>query len=77
LRNRGKKYKKRGNYKSTRGIIKNRISIHDRPLEVEDKVRFGDLEIDTIVGKGNKGTIFTATDRLTMMEWIIKLNKKM
>ena len=76
LRNRGKKYRKRGTYKSTRGIIKNRISIRERPPEVEDKNRFGDLEIDTIVGKGNKGAIFTATDRLTMMEWIIKLNGK-
>jgi IS30 family transposase len=76
LRNRGKKYKKRGNYKSSRGIIKDRVSIHDRPPEVEEKIRFGDLEIDTITGKGNKGAIFTATDRMTMMEWIIKLNGK-
>jgi IS30 family transposase len=76
LRNKGKKYKKRGNYKSSRGIIKDRVSIHDRAPEVEDKLRFGDLEIDTIVGKGNKGAIFTATDRATMMEWIVKLDGK-
>jgi IS30 family transposase len=76
LRNKGKKYKKRGCYKSSRGIIKDRVSIHDRPPEVEEKLRFGDLEIDTIVGKGNKGAIFTATDRATMMEWIVKLDGK-
>ena len=76
LRNKGKKYKKRGNYKSTRGIIKDRVSIHDRPEIVEKRERFGDLEIDTIVGKGNKGAIFTATDRHSMMEWIVKLDGK-
>jgi IS30 family transposase len=76
LRNRGKKYGKRGSYKSTRGIIKERVSIHERPPEVDEKLRFGDLEIDTIVGKGNRGAIFTATDRASLMEWIIKLDGK-
>jgi IS30 family transposase len=73
LRNRGKKYRARGAYKSSRGIIKDRVSIAKRPKEVDEKKRIGDIEIDTIVGKGNRGAIFTATDRATMMEWVVKL----
>jgi IS30 family transposase len=76
LRNRGKKYGKRGSYKSSRGIIKNRVSIEERPEIVDEKVRFGDLEIDTIIGKNHKGAILTITERVSLMEWIAKLSGK-
>ena len=51
LINSGKKYRKRGNYKSSRGVIKERISIEERPKTAEEKVHFGDLEIDTVIVK--------------------------
>jgi IS30 family transposase len=73
LRNKGKKYAKRGTYKSSRGIIKDRVSIDDRPKIVDEKVRFGDLEIDTVIGKNHKGALLTITDRVSLMEWIVKL----
>ena len=76
LRNKGKKYRKRGSYKNSRGIIKNRVSIEERPQIVEEKVRFGDLEIDTIIGKNHKGALLTITDRVSLMEWIAKLSGK-
>jgi IS30 family transposase len=76
LRNKGKKYAKRGAYKSSRGIIKNRISIDERPKIVDEKVRFGDLEIDTVIGKNHKGALLTITDRVSLMEWIVKLSGK-
>jgi IS30 family transposase len=57
LRNKGKRYRKRGAAKDSRGIIKNRKSIHERPKIVEEKTRFGDLEIDTVIGKNNKGAL--------------------
>jgi IS30 family transposase len=76
LRNRGKKYNKRGNYKSSRGIIKDRVSIKERPEIVDEKIRFGDLEIDTIIGKNHKGAILTITDRVSLMEWMAKLRGK-
>ena len=44
--------------------IKNRISIHDRPIEADGK-RFGDWEMDTIIGKEGRGTIVTLTERST------------
>jgi len=63
LRRKGRKYRKRGNKKDTRGIIKDRVGIEERPDIVEEKKRFGDLEIDTIIGKNHKGAIVTINDR--------------
>lgn len=44
--------------------IKHRISIHDRPIEANGH-RFGDWEMDTIVGPDNKGAIVTLVERST------------
>lgn len=52
--------------------IPNRISIHDRPPEA-DGIRFGDWELDLIVGKGQRSALVTVTERLTnytLMEYI-------
>jgi IS30 family transposase len=76
LRNKGKKYRKRGNYKNSRGIIKNRVCIDERPEIVNEKIRFGDLETDTVIGKNHKGALLTITDRVSLMEWIVKLAGK-
>lgn len=45
--------------------IKNRVSIDERPDIVSIKARFGDWEMDTIVGRGGKGVIVTLVERLT------------
>lgn len=42
--------------------IPNRTSISERPKEA-DGSRFGDFEMDTIVGKGNRGAIVTLIER--------------
>ena len=76
LKNKGKKYNKRGLYRSLRGLIKDRVSIEERPKIVDEKLRFGDLEIDTITGKNHKGTLLTITGRSSLMEWIVKLPSK-
>ena len=57
--------------------IKDRISIDQRPEIVNTKQRFGDWEIDTIVGKNNKGAIVTLVERKTafMMMEILKHGK--
>jgi IS30 family transposase len=65
LRRQGKKYDKRRNGKSTRGQIKNRTSIDDRPLIVDEKSRIGDWEIDTVIGKGHSGALVTVVERVT------------
>ena len=65
LRRQGKKYDKRRNGKASRGQIKNRISIDERPEIVEDKSRIGDWEIDTVIGKGHSGALVTIVERVT------------
>lgn len=45
--------------------IKNRVSIDERPEIVNKKERFGDWEIDTIIGNNQKGAIVTITERTT------------
>jgi IS30 family transposase len=65
LRSKGKKYCSRGQYKDKRGQIIDRIGIENRPEIVEKRERFGDLEIDTIIGKNHQGAIVTINDRAT------------
>ncbi|MEI6865915.1 IS30 family transposase, partial [Flavicella sp.] len=59
LRRQGRKYRKRGASKDTRGIIKNRVSIEKRPDIVDKRERFGDLEVDLIIGKNHNQAILT------------------
>lgn len=63
LRHQNKKYTKRSNEYKTRGQIKNRVNIDKRAKIVEAKKRFGDFEVDTIIGKDHKGAIVTLVDR--------------
>ena len=57
-------------------MIPNRVDIDQRPSVVDDKVRFSDLEIDTIIGKNHKGAILTINNRVTSRVWIRKLQGK-
>ena len=54
--------------------IPNRTSISERPAEVDGK-RFGDFEMDTIVGRGNHGAIVTLIECSTSMLFMRKLKK--
>ena len=76
LRRQGKKYDKRRNGKSTRGQIKNRISIDDRPDIVADKARIGDWEIDTMIGKGHSGALVTIVERVTNFTVLAQVDNK-
>jgi transposase, IS30 family len=66
LRRRGKKYQHRGaNGKTSRGQIKNRRSIDERPADVEEKIEVGHWEIDTVIGKDHSGAVVTLVERAT------------
>lgn len=67
LRRKGRRYRKRGSSKDSRGIIRDRISIEHRPKIVEKRSRFGDLEVDLIIGKNHKQAILTINDRASGM----------
>jgi transposase, IS30 family len=61
-----KPYRKRyasGN--TRRGVLKNRVSINERPSIVDQKVRIGDMEGDTIIGHNHQGVIVTLIDRVS------------
>jgi IS30 family transposase len=49
----------------TKISIKNKVSIELRPAIVDAQERYGDWEIDTIIGKDQKGAILTMTERKT------------
>ena len=49
-----------------RTIIPDRISIHQRPSQA-DGTRFGDWEMDLVVGKGQKSAVLTMIERKTNM----------
>lgn len=77
LRVASKMYRKRyGSGRNKRGIIKDRVSIDQRPECINKKERVGDWEIDTIIGKGNQGAIVTIAERATAFVLIAKLNGK-
>ena len=76
LRRQGRKYRKRGASKDSRGIIKGKVNIKERPLEVEKRERFGDLEVDLIIGKAHQQAILTINDRASGMLKMKKVNSK-
>jgi IS30 family transposase len=76
LRHKNKKYHKRTNEYQRRGIIKNRISIDERPTIVDAKVRIGDWEIDTVIGKDHKGALVTLVDRKSKFAIIRRVKSK-
>ncbi len=73
LRNKGRRYRKRGNLKDSRGIISDRVFIDERPVIVDKKERIGDIEIDLVIGKHHKQAILTVVERKSGMAWLRKL----
>lgn len=76
LRNQGRKYRKRGALKDQRGIIKGRVGIEKRPAIVEERNRFGDLEVDLIIGGNHNQAMLTINDRASGMLKIRKIASK-
>lgn len=68
-----RRHRKRGNYKDSRGLIPNRVAIDKRPKIVEERKRFGDLEVDLIMGKAHKSALLVTVDRATLKTTIDKL----
>jgi len=71
-----KKQRKRYSGYIRRGQIPNRTSIDKRPKIVASKGRFGDWEVDTIVGARHKGGILSAVERKSKLTRLRKLTTK-
>lgn len=77
LRRTGRKYQSRGkNGKTTRGQIKNRVSIDERPDIVDKKEEVGHWEIDTVIGKNHSGCLVTIVERVTKFTVSARLDSK-
>ncbi len=73
---RKRKYKKRCVIEDRRGKLSNTNSIHDRPQEVDRRSRYGDYEVDLIIGAHHKGGLLTMNDRKTGRVKIRKIEGK-
>lgn len=76
LRQAHKKRRKKYGSKDKRGQIRNRVSIEQRPVIVEEKSRIGDWEIDTVIGQNHKGALVTIVDRKSNFVLIKKVDTK-
>lgn len=65
LRRRGRRYKYQADTNLKWNKTKDKRSIHTRPVVIEQLLRYGDLEGDTIYGKDNKDRLLTHVDRVT------------
>ena len=74
LRRHHRKRRKRKLTNQPRTIIKNRVSIHDRPQIVAEQLRFGDVETDLV--KCQNGYIVTITERKSLLNLICKIPNK-
>jgi IS30 family transposase len=70
-----KQRRKRRNSRDMRGTIKNRVGIQERPDIVERKIRIGDWEGDTVVGKNHQGALVTLVDRKSKLTLIGKVDR--
>ena len=70
-----KQRRKRRNSRDMRGTIKNRVGIQERPDIVEKKIRIGDWEGDTVVGKNHQGALVTLVDRKSKLTLIGKVDR--
>ncbi len=72
------KYRRHGSRRrreAGRTLIPDRVSIHQRPAEADGR-RFGDWEMDLIIGKGQKSAVLTMTERSTNMLLQTKIPSK-
>jgi len=76
LRTQHKRRRKRIHRKDKRGLIPNRVSIHQRPKEVDEKQRFGDWEIDLIEGANYSNFAVTFVERKSQFALIVKTPDK-
>lgn len=75
LRCQKKRRKRYGSY-DRRGQIPNKQSIDERPDLVEKRERIGDMEIDTVIGKGHQGGLTTIVDRMSRYTFIHRIDTK-
>ena len=72
----GRLISQNGSAKLSKNNKSTNVKYRRTPAIVDLKERFGDLEIDTVIGSNHKGALVTINDRLTSKVWIRKLSGK-
>ncbi len=75
LRCQKKRRKRYGSY-DRRGKLSNRVSIEQRPAEVETRQRLGDWEVDTMIGKRHKQALVTLLERKSRLVLLCKVERR-
>ena len=71
-----KQRKKRYGSYSRRGQIPHQVSIEQRPAIVDARTRFGDWELDTVIGKNHQQALVTLVERKSRLTLIAKVARK-
>ena len=71
-----KQRKKRYGAYSRRGKIPHQVSIEQRPAIVDARRRFGDWELDTVIGKQHHQALVTMVERKSKLTLIAKVKRK-
>jgi IS30 family transposase len=72
-----KKRRKRYGKHDYRGKLPNRVSIEERPQVVGQRERVGDWEVDTLVGKGQRGALVSLVERKSRFTLIQPVNQRL
>lgn len=67
LRRKQIRRRKRGGRKAQRVRIPDRVSIHDRPQQIDERSEFGHWEGDSIVGRNHASGLHTEYERVTSL----------
>lgn len=72
----GRRRRKRGNYKDSRGLIPNCVFIENRPKIADKRKRLGDIEVDLIIGKNHKSGLLVTLDRASLVTTMDKIKSR-
>ena len=75
LRRKQKRRRKLGGRKAQRVRIPDRVSIHERPKEIDERKTFGHWEGDSLIGKGHKNGLHTEYERISSFIAIAYMQK--
>jgi IS30 family transposase len=74
LRHSRKRRRKRYGSHDSRGVMRGKRALDERPISAQNRSRIGHWEIDTVMGKGGRPCILTMVDRKTgyLIIWKLK-----
>jgi IS30 family transposase len=69
-----KKRRKKNDRRVHKGHIPQRVSIHERPVVINEKCEFGHWEGDTVEGRGHRDSVHTEVERISRYYMVKKIS---